>query len=190
MKKAEKIAIIDELAAQFARATMALVSEYRGLTAAESTDLRRRVREVEGEIRVAKNTLVRRAIKETPYAALDPQLGGPVVIVFCYGDPVTVAKTIAGLRDLGDKFKVRGGVIGGKALTAEEAQALATLPSREVLMAQLLGLLQAPATRLVRLLNEPGSALARLIDAIGKRNGEGAPAASAGPAEASAGAPQ
>jgi len=185
MKKAEKNTIVEQLAGQFARATMALVSEYRGLSAAESTDLRRRVRAVEGELKVAKNTLVRLAIKETPYAALDPQLGGPVVIVFCYGDPVTVAKTIAGLRELGDKFKVRGGVLGGKALTAEEVQALATLPPREVILAQLLGLLQAPATRLVQLLNEPGSALARVVDAIGRRQGE---AAQAAPAETAAGA--
>jgi large subunit ribosomal protein L10 len=188
MKKSEKTAVVEQLAAQFARASMALVSEYRGLSAAESTDLRRRVREVDGELKVAKNTLVRLAIKETPFAVLDERLGGPVVIIFCYGDPVTVAKTVAGLRDLGDRFKVRGGVIGGKGLSAEEVQALATLPPREVVMAQLLGLLQAPATRLVRLLNEPGSALARVIDAIGRKSGAGAPAPEA-PAAAAPEAP-
>jgi len=184
MKKSEKTTIVEELAGQFARATMALVSEYRGLSAAESTDLRKRVREVDGELRVAKNTLVRLAIKETPYAALNERLGGPVVIVFCYGDPVTVAKTVSALRDLGDRFKLRGGVLGGKALSAEELQALATLPPREVVLAQLLGLLQAPATRLVRLLNEPGSALARVIDAIGKKNGGAGPAAESSAAAA------
>ncbi len=186
MKKAEKTNIVEDLAGRFSRATMALVSEYRGLTAAESTDLRRRVREVDGELRVAKNTLVRRAIKETPYAGLEEKLGGPVVIIFCYGDPVTVAKTVAALRDLGDKFKLRGGVLGGQPLSGEELQALATLPPREVVMAQLLGLLQAPATRLVRLLNEPGSAMARLIDAIGKQHGAGAPAEAGASAEAGA----
>lgn len=176
MKKAEKTTLVEELAGRFSRATMALVSEYRGLSAAESTDLRRRVRAVDGELRVAKNTLVRRAIKATPYAALEEKLGGPVVIIFCYGDPVTVAKTVATLRELGDKFKLRGGVLGGKPLSGEELQALATLPPREVVMAQLLGLLQAPATRLARLLNEPGSAVARLMDAIGKQRGAAAPA--------------
>ncbi|MGH7905324.1 MAG: 50S ribosomal protein L10 [Candidatus Binataceae bacterium] len=172
MKKEEKSALVREMADQFGRATMALVSEYRGLTAVEATDLRRRMREAGGEVRVAKNTLVLRAIKDTPYAALDERLGGPVVLIFCYGDPVAAAKTIAGLRELGDKFKLRGGILGGKPLTSEEIQALATLPSREVILAQLLGLLQAPATHLVRLLNEPGSALARVVDAIGKKIAE------------------
>ncbi len=184
MKKAEKTTIVDDLAGRFARATMALVSEYRGLSAVESTDLRRRVRAVDGELRVAKNTLVRRAIKATPYAALEQQLGGPVVIIFCYGDPVTMAKTVAALRELGDKFKLRGGVLGGTPLSAEELRALATLPPLEVVIAQLLGLLQAPATGLVRLLSEPGSAVARLIDAIGKQRGADAAPAEAAPAEA------
>ena len=191
MKKAEKTALVDELAGRFARATMALISEYRGLTAAESTDLRRRVRAVDGELRVAKNTLVRRAIKATPYEALEERLGGPVVIIFCYGDPVTVAKTVAALREFGDKFKLRGGVLGGQPLSGDELQALATLPPREVVLAQLLGLIQAPATSLVRLLNEPGSAMARLIDAIGRQRGvEAAPTETpppeAPPAEAGA----
>ena len=85
-----------------------------------------------------------------------------------------------GFKELGEKFKIRGGVLDGKPITAEEIQALAALPPREVIFAQLLGLLQAPATQLVRLLNEPGSALARVLDAIGKKNGDGAAAAAAG----------
>jgi large subunit ribosomal protein L10 len=76
---------------------------------------------------------------------------------------------IRSFRDLGDKFRLRGGVLDGKPLTPEEITALAALPPREVIMAQLLGLLQAPATRLARLLNEPGSAVARVLDAISKR---------------------
>jgi len=73
------------------------------------------------------------------------------------------------LREFGERFKIRGGVLEGKPLTAQDISALATLPPREVILAQLLGLLQAPATRLARLLNEPGSALARLLDAAGKK---------------------
>jgi large subunit ribosomal protein L10 len=88
-----------------------------------------------------------------------------------FDDPVELAKTVTSFKDLGDKLKVRAGVLDGKPITAQEVQALATLPPREVILAQLLGLLQAPATRLVRLLNEPGSALARVVDAIGKKNG-------------------
>ncbi|MBF6571476.1 MAG: 50S ribosomal protein L10 [Candidatus Binataceae bacterium] len=190
MKKSGKVTIVEELSAQFGRATMTLVSEYRGLTAAESTDLRRRVREVAGEVKVAKNTLVRLAIKETPYAGLDQQLGGPVIIIFCYGDALTLAKAVLAIRELGDKFKLRGGILGGQPLSSEELRAFATLPPREVIIAQLLGLLQAPATGLVRLLNEPGSLVARLIDAIGKQRSstEAEPIDNAAPAQEAAGA--
>lgn len=185
MRKEQKTALVEDLKAQFGRAKLALVSEYKGMTAGESTDVRRKLRAARGEMRVAKNTLVRRAIEGTEYAALGDKLGGPVGLILSFEDPVEIAKTVVGFKELGDKFKIRGGVLGGQALTPEEIQALATLPPKEVVMAQLLGLLQAPATRLVRLLNEPGSMMARAIDAIGKKNGEGA--APAQPAEAPAG---
>jgi large subunit ribosomal protein L10 len=173
MRKDQKGTIVERLAENLGRASIALVSEYKGMTAAQSDDMRRRLRAVRGEFRVAKNTLVRRAIKDTRYEALGDKLGGPVGLILSYADPVELAKTVTSMRELADKFKVRGGVLDGKALSAEEVQALAALPPREVIFAQLLGLLQAPATRLARLLNEPGSAIARLLDAVGKRPGAG-----------------
>ncbi|MGO9603435.1 MAG: 50S ribosomal protein L10 [Candidatus Binataceae bacterium] len=179
MNKQQKTALVEDLRAGFGRASLALVSEYKGMTAGESADMRRRLRAARGELRVAKNTLVRRAIEGTQYASLGDKLGGPVGLILSFEDPVEMAKTVVGFKDLGEKFKIRGGVLAGQALTAEEIQALATLPPKEVILAQLLGVLQAPATQLVRLLNEPGSMLARAIDAIGKKNGEGTPTASA-----------
>lgn len=192
MKKSEKTAVVEELTQSFGRASIALVSEYRGMTAAESTEMRKRLRAVRGEMRVAKNSLVRRAIKGTAYEALDTKLGGQVGLILSYQDPVELAKTFTGFGPLGDKLKLRGAVLDGKQLSAEDVRALATLPPREVVFAQLLGLLNAPATRLVRLLNEPGSYLARVIDAIGKKNGAGSavPPAAAEPApEAAPSAP-
>src|SRR5215469_8370953 len=168
MKKEEKTEVVAELAESLNRASLAVISEYKGIKAGESDDLRRRFRAAQGEFRVAKNTLVRLAIKDTKFQALEPNLGGAVGLVLSYADPVELAKTISSLRDLGDRFKVRGGVLEGRPLTAADIAALAVLPPREVIFAQLLGLLQAPATRLARLLNEPGSALARLLDAAGK----------------------
>ena len=105
-------------------------------------------------------------------------------LILSFDDPVELAKTVTWMRELGEKFKVRGGVLDGKPLSGEEIQALAALPPREVILAQLLGLLQAPATQLVRLLNEPGSALARLVDAIGKKKASGAGGRSAAPSDA------
>lgn len=177
MKKSEKTALVEDLSSSFGRASIALVSEYRGMTAAESTEMRKRLRAVRGEMRIAKNTLVRHAIKGTKYEALDSNLGGQVGLILSYEDPVVLAKTFTAFGPLGEKLKLRGAVMDGKALTPAEVNALATLPSREVIFGQLLGLLNAPATQLVRLLNEPGSYLARVIDAIGKKNGAATPAA-------------
>jgi large subunit ribosomal protein L10 len=176
MRKEQKTALVAEIADGLGRASIALVSEYRGMTAGEATEMRRKLRAVRGELRVAKNTLIRRAIKDTAFSKLDGQLGGPVGLILSFADPVELAKTVTAMRELGEKFKVRGGVLDGEPLSAEEIQALASLPPREVVLAQLLGLIMAPATRLVRLLNEPGSALARVSDAIGKKNGGSAPA--------------
>ncbi|MBI3759492.1 MAG: 50S ribosomal protein L10 [Deltaproteobacteria bacterium] len=182
MNKEEKSATVAQLAEDFDRASIALLSEYRGMSAGESDDMRRRIRAVSGEFRVTKNTLLRLAIKDTRYASLDGHLGGPIGLILSYADPVELAKTVSSFKDLGEKFKLRGGVLDGKALTAAEINELASLPPREVILSQLLGLIQAPASQLVRLLNEPGSVVARLIDAIGRKRGEAAPAV----AEASA----
>lgn len=176
MNREQKRALVRDLAESFGRATLALVSEYKGLTVAESNELRRRLRAARGELRIAKNTLLRHAVRETAFAPLEDKLGGPIGVVLAFDDPVEVAKAITSFKEAADKLKLRGGVLGGKALDAEQVQALAAMPPREVMMAQLLGLLQAPAGRLVRLLSEPGSALARVIDAIGKKNAGPEPA--------------
>lgn len=189
MKKSEKTALVESLSSSFGRASIALVSEYRGMTAAESTEMRKRLRAVRGEMRIAKNTLVRHAIKGTRFEALDTNLGGQVGLILSYEDPVVLAKTFTSFGPLGEKLKLRGAVLDGKALTPAEVQALATLPSREVIFSQLLGLLNAPATQLVRLLNEPGSYLARVIDAIGKKNGAGTAPPEVPPAAAPTEAP-
>ncbi len=180
MNKQEKTAVVERLAANLDRASIAVVSEQKGITAGESDNMRRRLRASGGELQVAKNTLLRLAIKQGRYQELGANLGGPIGLIVGYADPVELAKAVGSFRELGEKFKVRGGVLDGKPLTAEEIAALASMPPREVIFAQLLGLLQAPATRLARLLNEPGSALARLADAIGRKAGEKkAPAESA-----------
>ncbi len=176
MRRDQKPAVVEQLSERFRAASIAVVSEYRGMTVEETTDVRRKLRAARGEFKVAKNTLIRRAIKDTSFAELDSQLGGTVALIFGTDDPVELAKTVASFKSLGEKFKVRGGVLDGKPITAEEIEALATLPPREVVLGQLLGLINAPATRLVRLLNEPAAGLARLVDAIGKKTGEAAAA--------------
>ena len=142
MRKEQKTAVVEKLSGTFKKATIALVSEYRGMSVAETTEMRRKLRAVRGELRVAKNTLIRRAIKDTGYTSLEDKLGGPVGLIISTEDPVEIAKTVVGFKDLGEKFKLRGGVVDGPPVTVEEIQALATLPPKEVIYAQLLGLLQ------------------------------------------------
>src|ERR1035437_6340292 len=110
MNKSEKTALVEALNQSFGRASIALVSEYRGMTAAESPEMRKRLRAVRGEMRVAKNTLVRRATMGTAYEALDSNLGGQVGLILSYEDPVVLAKAFAAFGPLGDKLKLRGAV--------------------------------------------------------------------------------
>ena len=169
MNQDEKVASVAELVNDFGRATVTVVVDYRGLTAGEFDDVRRAVRAVDGCCRVAKNRLAKRAIEGTPYAPLAPLLSGPTALILGFRDPIAVAKATVKLADGLPKLEIRGAVLDGAALPVAEVKALADLPPREVVQAQLLGLLQAPATRLVRLLNEPAAQLARLVKAVSER---------------------
>jgi large subunit ribosomal protein L10 len=172
MKHEEKVASVDELVGEFDRATVTVVVDYRGLTALEFDDVRRAVRAANGRCRVAKNRLTKRAITGTRYALLAPLLQGPTALIIGFDDPIAVAKATVKLADGLPKLEIRGAVLEGAAMPPAQVKALAELPSREVVLAQLLGLLQAPATRLVRVLNEPAAQVARLVKALSERKGK------------------
>jgi large subunit ribosomal protein L10 len=169
MKRAEKIDGVELLQGEFSRATVTVLAEYRGLTAGQMNRLRKAVREADGRCRVAKNRLTRRAVAETPNDKVVPLLRGPLALLIGFRDPVAMAKVVIKLADELPKLQIRGALLDGQVLPPDEVKALASLPPREVVLAQLLGVLQAPATRLVRTLNEPASMLARLADALAKR---------------------
>jgi len=166
LERAEKAAVVAALQEKLQRAQVTLLASPTGLTVAEVTQLRRQLRAAGGEFKVAKNTLARLAVAETSYAPIAPMLEGANALVFGYSDPVAVAKVLVKCAEDNKKLTIRGGVLAGKALAAEAVADLAKLPSREVLLAQLLGLLQAPASQLLRTINEPGARLARLIDKL------------------------
>ncbi len=168
MNREEKTAVIAELAERLSSASLGVVTEYRGLTVAQLNRLRRELQAAGASYRVSKNTLTRRAIKETAFAKLHDLLRGPTGLVTTTKDPVAVAKVLVKFAEQHDKLKINGGVLDGEALPASGVSALAKLPSREVLMAQLLGLLQAPAAQLLRTIQEPGASLVRLLGAIEK----------------------
>jgi large subunit ribosomal protein L10 len=169
MNRAEKIESTTALESDLQRASVAVLAEYRGLTVTEMNRFRRAVRDANGRCRVAKNTLAKRSLGKTNFTAMEPLLRGPLALIIGFGDPVAIAKVAVKFADELPKLEVKAGVIDGALLEPAAVKALATLPPREVILAQLLGLLQAPASRLLRTLNEPAAQLARLVDALGKR---------------------
>ncbi len=177
MNRAEKVDSVAQLEQDFARATVAVLAEYRGLTAGQMTRLRKAVREADGRCRVAKNKLARRAVGDARREGMTPLLKGPLALILGFKDPVAIAKLAVKFAEELPQLQIRGALLGDRVLPEPEVKALASLPSREVLLAQFLGLLQAPATQLLRTLNEPGAQLARLVAALEKRAGEGGAAA-------------
>ena len=163
---AVKAELVEGLRERLGRANIAILAEQKGLTVAQVTKLRRRMRELSGEYKIAKNTLARRAVGNTTYAPLSELLKGPTALVFGYEDPVAIAKEVVAYAALNSQqLTIRGAVLDGQLYRREEVEQLAKLESKEQLRAKLLGLLIAPAGRLVRLLNEPGAGLARALAA-------------------------
>jgi large subunit ribosomal protein L10 len=178
MRRTEKAENVRGLQDDLGRATLAVLAEYRGLTAGQMNRFRRAVREAQGRCRVTKNTLTRRAVAASRYEKLTPLLNGPVALVLAFKDPVALAKLTVKFADELPKLEIKGAVLDGQVLPPAEVKALASLPAREIVLAQLLGLLQAPAGQLLRTLNEPAARIARLVDALGRRRGAAGEAAS------------
>jgi large subunit ribosomal protein L10 len=164
MDRTEKQAFVKSLAAVFQATEMIVVSRNRGLTVAEASDLRRRMRAAGATYRVAKNRLAMRALAGTRFTDLGPLLKGPTALAWS-ADPVAVAKVAVGFAKTNDRFVVVGGALGPRALDARGVEALAELPSLETLRAQLAGMLQLPAQRLAAVLAAPAGGLARVFGA-------------------------
>jgi large subunit ribosomal protein L10 len=173
MRRAEKVQGVEQLQEEFSRATVTVLAEYRGLTAGQMNRLRKAVREADGHCLVAKNRLTKRAVAETSNDKVVPLLRGPLALLIGFADPVTMAKVATKLAVELPKLEIRGALLDGQVLPADDVKALAALPPREVVLAQLLGVIQAPAAQLLRTLNEPASMLARLVGALAERGGDG-----------------
>lgn len=145
-----------------------IVTHYSGLTVAEMTELRRRLREVGGAFKVSKNRLVLRALEGTPYQALAPLFRGPTAIAYAE-DPVAVAKALVEFARAKKKLDILGGGMGARVLGGEEVRALATLPSLDELRGRLIGLINAPATKIAAVLQAPAGQLARVLAARGEQ---------------------
>ncbi|OZA22589.1 MAG: 50S ribosomal protein L10 [Hydrogenophilales bacterium 17-61-9] len=161
----EKKAVVAEIAAQVASAQTVVVAEYRGITVEKLTTLRASARKEGVYLRVLKNTLVRRAFADTPFAGLSDQLVGPLA----YGmskDPVAAAKVMHEFAKTNDKFVVKAGAMPNFIMSAKDVGNLASMPSRDELLAKLLGTMQAPITQFVRTLNEVPTKFVRGLAAV------------------------
>ena len=167
MLKADKEQIVSELAAELRAAETLIVADYRGLTNKQLESLRDDLLRHGARFRIVKNTLTRRAAAEAGAESLLVMLEGPTAIAFIEsgGDPAAVAKALAAKAKETNVLIMRGGILEGQALSGEEIDRLATLPSMEVLRGQLVGAVVAPLTQLVALVNAPLRALHGLVDA-------------------------
>jgi large subunit ribosomal protein L10 len=143
-----------------------VVAEFRGLTVAEITALRKKLREVDAEFRVVKNTLIRLAAKDTGFGGLDEFFSGPTAVALTRGDPVALAKAMKEFAGGSPKIRLKAGFFDGRVLGAKEILTLADVPPREVLLARLAGGLASPLSRLVQALSGPQRKLAYALQSI------------------------
>ncbi|MCL6454752.1 MAG: 50S ribosomal protein L10 [Alicyclobacillus sp.] len=140
----EKQQLVEEIAERLSSAKATIVTDYRGLTVAEVTELRKQLREAGVEYHVYKNTMTRRAAEKAAVQGLDDLLTGPNAIAFGLEDPVTPAKVLFNFAKAHKALELKGGIVEGRVVSAAEVASLATLPSREGLLSMLLSVLQAP----------------------------------------------
>jgi len=161
----EKKAVVAEVAEKLTGAQAAMLAEYRGLSVAQMTALRRKAHDGEVYLRVVKNTLARRAVEGTSFECLKDQMVGPLAFAVS-ADPVAVAKMLSEFAKDNELLKIKAGAMSGKLMSLAQIQALAVLPGREQLLAQLLGTMQAPVQKFVQTLNEVPAKFVRALAAV------------------------
>jgi large subunit ribosomal protein L10 len=183
MARPDKAATVAELTEQFKGSNAVVLTEYRGLTVSQLTQLRTNLKDT-ATYSVVKNTLTKIAAREAGVTAFEGQLAGPSAVAFVTGDPVEAAKGLRDFARTNPALVIKGGYLDGNVLTADEVRRLADLESREVLLAKLAGAMKASLTKAAVLFNAPLSKAVRTIDALRlqKEEQEGAPAPTDAPA--------
>lgn len=164
--KTDKVA---EIKGRLTGSVGVIMADYRGLSVREMQELRARVRDSGGEVKVYKNTLTEIAVRELALPSMDEFLTGPTAFIFAEEDPVGPAKAIVGFAKDHKALEVKGGYVQNAIVDAAAVKAIASLPSREELIAKLLGTMMNPVTQTVRILNAPVGALARAINAVAQQ---------------------
>ena len=168
MDRAQKAEAISSLARTLTETSVVVVTRNHGLTVAQATELRNKMRAAGASFKVTKNRLARIALEGTPYQPLGDLLTGPVGLATS-ADPVAAAKIVVEFAKTTDKFEIVGGAMGSTVLDVNGVKALAELPSLDELRAKLVGLVNAPATKLAQLANAPAAKLARVFAAYGDK---------------------
>lgn len=162
----DKIAVVAEVAAVAARAHSAVAAEYRGLSVAQLTDLRKKARDSAVYLRVVKNSLARRAVAGTEFECIQDAMVGPLILAFSLEEPGSSARVLSDFAKQNEKLIVRLVAVGGKQYGANELERLAKLPTKQQALALLMGVMKAPIGKFVRTLAEPHAKLARTVAAI------------------------
>ena len=168
MDRSQKAESVASLNATFNESGVVVVTRNLGMSVAQSTALRTKMREAGASYKVAKNSLVRLAIVGTDYAGIDDLLTGPTALATS-GDPVAAAKVVIDFAKTNDRLEIVGGAMGAQVLNAEGIKALAAMPSLNELRAKLIGLVQAPATKIAQLSTAPAAKLARVFAAYAEK---------------------
>jgi len=174
MPTAEKAAKVSELTQKMAGSKAIYLADFTGLDVASVTDLRSQLRQASVEYEVVKNRLAKRAAQEAGIAGLDPFFVGPTAIAFAGADPVEPAKILQKFIDAGGKITIKSGLVDGQVISADQFKALATLPSREQLLAKVVGAVQGPLYGLSGVLSGLLRNLVGVVAAIEKKQSEGA----------------
>jgi large subunit ribosomal protein L10 len=169
MDRAQKAELVAELKQTFSETNVVVVTRNLGLSVAQSTQLRNKMREAGARYKVIKNRLALRALEGTPYAPISEMLTGPTAIATS-SDPVAAAKIAVEFAKANDRLEIVGGAMGATLLDVNGVKALAELPSLDELRAKIVGLIQAPATKIVRTINEPAAKLARVFGTYGAKD--------------------
>ena len=168
MDRSQKADLVDELKNVFTETSVVVVTRNNGLSVAQSTDLRLKMRDAGAQYKVAKNRLALIALDGTRYSPIGDLLKGPTALATST-DPVAAAKVAVEFAKTNDKFEIVGGAMGETVLDVNGIKALAALPSLDELRATIVGLIQAPASKIARTVNEPGAQLARVFAAYGAK---------------------
>jgi large subunit ribosomal protein L10 len=173
--RATKSELVGALGEIFKTTKVVVVAHYSGLTVSQMQTLRRQMKQAGASVQVAKNRLAKIALEGSDVVSIAPLLKGPTLIAFS-GDPVAAPKVAVDFAKANEKFVILGGAMGKTTLDPDGIKALATLPSLDELRAKLVGLIQAPATKIAQLVNAPAAKVARVVQAYASKNGEDAAA--------------